>query len=581
MTRKRPNRKPSGKGGGQLNFFSHHASKFNIVLLSACLLILLFILFTMIRTLSYDRVYDGMYLNKASVSHMTKEELHNYIYEKYGKPIDNIVIEIHAGSYSTQLQAKDLEINFDKDKIVEAVYNHGHSGNIFQRLSDISQLKSEGKNIDVFQEDESDVPLVTYNEKVVEDLATRLIQEAQKTPVEHAVNIQEDKVTITAGSAGYQFDFETVKSAILDSINKLESNSLNILELAVKTPPKALDLNATYSQVNKSPVDAQWITKNKQKTLEKKAGQYGFSIEKSALEEVFAKLADREGETFEIPVTKIAPKITSADLVMPTFDEVLGEGQTSFSTGSSAANRNTNLKIAAKALDGFILLPGETFSFNGYIGDTTASKGYKPAPGYAGGRVTSTYGGGICQISTTLYNAVIYAVNVEVKERSNHSSTVGYVKPGFDCMINYGTDDFKFKNETGYPIKIQGIYAPGKLTFRLLGKNAAPNVKYKYEVSLVSGSVVPYKTEYTTDPARVNKTGLNGARYTMKRITYKDGVAVKTEKFFSSNYRAMHKVLLQTASTPSPSATVTPSPTPSATPNTDPSPTNTPDTGTP
>lgn len=131
-----------------------------------------------------------------------------------------------------------------------------------------------------------------------------------------------------------------------------------------------------------------------------------------------------------------------------------------------AKNRTTNLQIATKTINGVILRPGDVFSFNETIGKTTWAKGYRPAKIFVRGREEQGMGGGICQVSSTLYNAADFG-GMEITERHPHSKKVGYVKEGRDAATSYGGVDLKFKNVLPHPVKIAATATGGKLTVAL------------------------------------------------------------------------------------------------------------------
>ena len=129
-------------------------------------------------------------------------------------------------------------------------------------------------------------------------------------------------------------------------------------------------------------------------------------------------------------------------------------------------NRTINLEIATKTINGVVLRPGEVFSFNETIGKTTWAKGYRPAKIFVKGKEEQGMGGGICQVSSTLYNAADFG-GMEIVERHPHSKDVGYVKEGRDAATSYGGVDLKFKNVLPHPVKIVATAAGGKLTVSL------------------------------------------------------------------------------------------------------------------
>ena len=161
------------------------------------------------------------------------------------------------------------------------------------------------------------------------------------------------------------------------------------------------------------------------------------------------------------------------------FPDLLSE----FSTKYAASNRNrtTNLILAANKINGTVLMPGETFSYNKVVGERTIEAGYKEAPIYVSGRVEDGLGGGICQITTTLYNAVLFA-NLEIVERSNHQFVPSYANASRDATVVYGAIDFKFKNNREYPIKLTCSVSNGIANFKVWGLKSEND----YEVELSS-----------------------------------------------------------------------------------------------
>lgn len=135
-------------------------------------------------------------------------------------------------------------------------------------------------------------------------------------------------------------------------------------------------------------------------------------------------------------------------------------------------NRTTNLKLASAKINGTVIYPGETFSFNRVVGERTAAKGYKPAPIFAGSGTQDGVGGGICQVASTMFNTALLS-NVQIVERHQHSQRVGYVPLGRDAAIYWGSQDFKWKNNTAYPIKISVTVQDGVITCKFISDQAA------------------------------------------------------------------------------------------------------------
>ncbi|WP_050614435.1 VanW family protein [Bacillus testis] len=194
---------------------------------------------------------------------------------------------------------------------------------------------------------------------------------------------------------------------------------------------------------------------------------------------------NKEDITVAAQLQQVPAKITKETLT--TVHNVIGSFTTNYTTGAKELNRNTNIKIAAETIDSYLLMPGESFSFNDFVGDTTADKGYKAAGTYEGGKVVESYGGGVCQVSTTLYNAIIKA-GIIPNKRYNHSMTVGYVPVGQDAAIAFPYKDLEFSNPYPFPVYIEGVVGPGTLTFKVYSSAKAKpaNVDYRLDSSIVS-----------------------------------------------------------------------------------------------
>ena len=132
------------------------------------------------------------------------------------------------------------------------------------------------------------------------------------------------------------------------------------------------------------------------------------------------------------------------------------------------SDRQNNVTLACSALNDTVVENGKTFSFSNTVGKATTKKGYKKADVFKNGEVIEALGGGLCQVSTTLYNAVLKVPDTKVTERHSHSNKVPYIKSGKDAAVSYGTYDFKFVNNTGKSLKIKADNTPNNITIKIL-----------------------------------------------------------------------------------------------------------------
>ncbi|WP_241154341.1 VanW family protein [Staphylospora marina] len=186
----------------------------------------------------------------------------------------------------------------------------------------------------------------------------------------------------------------------------------------------------------------------------------GLKMDVKTVESWLLNLGALINKPTEIPMLEVEPSVTAADL-QQVDQKLIGKYTTRFDPGN--VNRTTNIKLASKAIDGLILMPGEVFSFNKVVGPRTAARGYKPAPVIVKGEYSEGIGGGICQVSSTLYNSVDEA-NLRIVQRRSHSKEVTYVPPGRDATVSWGGPDFKFKNNLNKPVLIRIKISGSRLT---------------------------------------------------------------------------------------------------------------------
>lgn len=290
------------------------------------------------------------------------------------------------------------------------------------------------------------------------------------------------------------------------------------------------------------------------------------------------------GETVSVPAVIEEPEVTASDLKMLLFRDVLGEARTHV---SGSAGRIGNVKLSAKLINGIVLNSGDTFSYNDSVGKRTEARGFKPAPAYVKGETVDEVGGGICQTSSTLYLACLLS-NMEITERYAHRYVPAYIDWGMDATVSWGGPDYKFTNNTLYPVKIVTEYSKGYLTIKLLGTNIdGIRVKMTNEVL----SKTPWETVYQEDstmtpgsPDVVKVTPYTGYKVkTYQTIYDKNGSVIDSHFEATSDYKVRNKVVLQApaaapGSAPAdlPADTPAPSDTPAETPQ-QPEPAPTPD----
>lgn len=350
-----------------------------------------------------------------------------------------------------------------------------------------------------------EVPLsyTQEGEAQVDSLLTQIESELGGGVQETTWEVQGEELIFHMGTPGRAFDLSNTKADILAAFAG-ESQEPLVLS-TVTTDPADVDVEAVHQQVYAEVRDAALD----KETMEITPSVTGLDFQVSDAQAALKDAAWGSDVTVSLTVTE--PTVSTESLKALLFRDVLGEASSSVS-GSS--NRKTNVKLSASVCDGVILLPGEVFSYNNTTGSRTADKGYLPAPSYVGGKSTDEVGGGICQTSSTIYYAALNS-NLKIVERHNHMFAVGYVPDGMDATVWYGASDFRFENDTDYPIKIVTEYKNSRLTVQIYGtktddlyvkmtnkelSSTAWSTEYKVDPSLPAGST---KTEQTPYRGRV------------------------------------------------------------------------------
>ena len=322
--------------------------------------------------------------------------------------------------------------------------------------------------------------------------------------VETVWAVEDTTLTITKGISGIAVDREKAQTDLVAYLEGERGGAI-VVDL-VTAHPEALDVqelfDAVFCEAKDATVDEQ--------TYQVLPHVVGLSFDKEAVGAQFAALA--EGETMSVALTVTMPQLTQEKLQKKLFADVLGECTTNI---GGTANRLNNVKVAAAALHNVVIMPDGVFSYNDTLGPRTSERGYKGAPAYVGGKTVDEVGGGICQNSSTLYLAALRA-NLEIVERRNHMYAVGYVPDGLDATVAYNAIDFRFRNNTGYPIRLEVTVDGRTLLVRIHGTQK-DDTTVKMETQRVS--TTSYTTIYKEDPSvPVGSTVVDTTPYTGRKV---------------------------------------------------------------
>ena len=343
---------------------------------------------------------------------------------------------------------------------------------------------------------------------------------------------------LTVGKAGNLIERYKAKKD-LENADKVFDIQYDVDEQKVKS---CLEANA--GDLNQEPVENGLTRENGAFVLTE--GKQGVEVDTTKavaeIEDFFSSDWNGGNGTIELSAKVVDPKVSAEDL--KKVKDVLGTFSTDFS--ASSAGRIANVKNATEKINGSVLYPGEEFSVYDAIGPLDASNGYELAGAYENGTTVESYGGGVCQVSTTLYNAVIRA-ELEVTERFNHSMMVDYVQPSMDAAIAGTYKNMKFKNSTEAPVYIEGYTDGGILYFTIYGEETRdPDRKVTFESETVSVDEPATQIVASGDPigaVNVTQKSHTGRTAQLWKIVTVNGVEKSREVFNKSKYNASPKII--------------------------------------
>ena len=422
----------------------------NIVFTLIAILVIAFTIFTIINT-DNSKISSGISILGVDVSGLDKEAATDKISSFVQESLENNDILLKHNDFETNIAPEQIETKINVLSAIDAAFKVGSGNNIFTNsFKKISLLLN---HVDI-------KPTYTINkdqlDKTLSDISTQLPDAVKQSDY----YIDGNNLIVTTGKSGVIIDNEKMIKDINSKLSDLSYVNGAIDISTIDKEPDKLDIEKIYNEIHKNAVDAHYDSATH--VVYPEENGLDFSI---TLEEAKAMLTEGK-EEYTIPLKTLKPNVTTNMIGMEAFPNLLS----TFSTRYPASNRDrtTNLRLAAGKVNGTVVLPGQTFSYNSVVGERTIAAGYKEAAVYQDGQVVQGLGGGICQISTTLYNAALYA-NLDIVERRNHQFVPSYVGAGRDATVVYGSQDFKFKNNRNYVIKITCSVEGGVATFNIYG----------------------------------------------------------------------------------------------------------------
>lgn len=530
-----------------------------------------------------NKIYPNIYVSGIYLGDRNKTDALNLLKEKYTVP-NKVLININDNK--SEILSSEIIFSIEYQDTIDRAYNYAHSGNYLGDFSKKISLVFKPINI---------TPIIIFNEDRLLESLLIISSSIDKKPIYPSVKRKENEIIVNPGKNGVDIDIEKAKHDIKLSLSNRENTEVKIHQNEIKVAltnseieiyklnaqkligkkielkldseiitinddelisfltPSGFSDNLIKTKIleisrklNRSPQDSVFIIENG-KAVEFTPSKDGIIVDENSL---LGQIKELPTE-IDIPVIKTSPKIKNEDVNTLGINTLLAKGQSNFK--NSIANRIYNINLAQSKFKGLLVPPNEIVSFNEVLGDVSGLTGYKAAYVIKDGKTVLGDGGGVCQVSTTLFRAVLNA-GLPIIERRAHAYRVGYYEqgfpPGLDATVYSPTTDFKFKNDTPAYLLIQPSIDLNSLalTFEIYG--TSDGRVSTVSKPIVASSVAPADDLYVDDPTlpagqiKQIEHRAYGAKVTFNYKVTRNGEELINQKFVS-NYRPWQAVYLR------------------------------------
>lgn len=449
-------------------------------------------LVTVSRVNSYKGIYPNVYAAGVDLSGMTEEQAASAIQSASEAFFASQKVTLRYGTDMLDIYGSDISMKMDAPAAAKAAMAYGKNLSFGER-SRIVRGKSDPVEL---------TATTSFNPAKIEEKVNEFTQLVKDKIGVCSYEISDDAVVVDLSSGGEVLN----KAAIVNDVTKLfEEGRFEIYDAVPEiVTAQTLDVDAIYNSVCCDPVDAELIyvplgwteetadqfdldSYEGKKTYYIKPETVGLSFDLAAAKTKLA--ANAAGKIFEFPLIKTNPAVTKESLSSKIYADVIGRASSKLNPGE--VNRTTNVRLATGFVNGTELMPGEVFSYNQVVGERTEKRGFKDAGTFVKGEVVDEIGGGICQLSSTVYMATLRS-NLEQVSRSPHRYAVSYTPLGQDATVYWGSLDYQFKNNTAYPIKVYADLNGDTVTVKIYGTKVDD---YTYQLQSVTNEEIDYEEE--------------------------------------------------------------------------------------
>lgn len=486
-----------------------------------CILVLVLVYLLLCSRVDPERAIFRSQVNGVTVEGMTRSEIcaavDDYCQETYG----GHTIQVLANQ-ETYTVGMGSSLSIDGDSAADILLGRS-SGAFLTRGFYLLCNAVAGNNVII-------LPTVTDEAALQQSVEESGLMEINTT-VQTTYEVGKESIVFTMGKTGQSVDSEGLLEMLKTAVVADDYESVidcPMLDGAVK----AVNLKKLRKKIYQEPANATLDPEDNYNIVKSKQG-VDFDVE--AAQKLLDKAA--EGDTVEVELIRENPEVTTKVLKDGLFQDLLGTCTTNV---SGTSNRLKNVQLAAQKINGTIMLAGDTFSYNGTVGERTAANGFYTAGAYLNGQTVQEYGGGICQVSSTAYLATVRA-NLEITERHNHTYVSSYMEPGMDATVSWGGPDFQFRNDRLCPIKIVTSYSSSnQLTVSIMGTNVeGTHAELSNEILSWTDFGTVYKDDSSmyVGESRKSVSGEPGGKVQTYRTVYdKDGKEISKEKEAYSVY---------------------------------------------
>jgi len=437
-------------------------------------------------------------------------------------------VTIHfPGDTAIAITAEEAGLTLTGEQVAHIAYEFGRSGNLFTNGWRFFHGQIAAVDLD---------PLTFFDpDRAMIRSAVQSIAEEIDLLSRGAYEVTDDYLIVIKGRLVIAFDEDRLVDLVADAFSKGAHEP--IYYDADTTEPEPIDLTDIYDNISTEPEDATYDKELEQPTAHVDGIRFDLLLAQS-LYQVAAP-----GEEVLIPLTRTPPDVTTEYLREVLFRDTLASSTTQL---TSDENRNTNISLAAQEINGMVLNPGEQFDFNTVVGQRTAARGFRPGGAFVGTEVVQAIGGGICQVSSTIYHALLHT-DLQVDARRNHTLVVTYLPLGMDAAVAWGGLDFSFTNSSPFPLRIVAYREGQNFHVRLEGTQTH---SYRIVPESVQIGTTPFSTTYQDDPSlpagttAVSSAGRVGhVVEVFQRFYDADGNLVRRELVGRDTYRAVPQVV--------------------------------------